>query len=150
MDCLPFCLDEVESREFLKKIPENISSIGVQWGFNDTVFRDNLMEYVVKEVLGFKSVEEYYTSDLFLKYKNEGQLLPTSMLLGETKRYKIAFSITYLDKELNESPGTGDFEMVSQDLDTTKKNAFFELARVVFKKGYVIKKLELLSFQEIK
>jgi hypothetical protein len=151
MDDLPFNLDASETEVFLKKMPEEISSIGIQWGFNDTVFRDNLFEYVVKEILRFKSVDEYYESDTYKKYSEKGELLSNSMLLGEVKRFKVVFNIVFYDKEMNEAPNhCGSFESVAKDLDVAKKNAFFELAKIVFKTGYVVKKLEIVEILEIK
>ena len=151
MDDLPFKLDASETEAFLKKMPEEISSIGIQWGFNDTVFRDNLFEYVVKEILHFKSVDEYYESDTYKKYSEKGELLSNSMLLGEVKRFKVVFNIVFYDKEMNEAPNhCGSFESVAKDLDVAKKNAFFELAKIVFKTGYVVKKLEVVEILEIK
>lgn len=150
MDGLPFNLDERETEAFLRKLPEEISSIGIQWGFNDTVFRDNLFEYVVKEILHFKSVDEYYESDVFKKHKENGELLSNNLLLGDVKRFKVVFNVIFYDKELNEAPPHhGDFESVTKDLDTAKKNAFFELTKLVFKSGYVVKKLEVVEILEI-
>lgn len=151
MDDLPFKLDASETEAFLKKMPEEISSVGIQWGFNDTVFRDNLFEYVVKEILHFKSVDEYYESDIYKKYSEKGELLSNSMLLGEVKRFKVVFNIVFYDKEMNEAPNhCGSFESVAKDLDVAKKNAFFELAKIVFRTGYVVKKLEVVEILEIK
>lgn len=151
MDDLPFNLDERETEAFLRKLPEEISSIGIQWGFNDTVFRDNLFEYVVKEMLHFESIEKYYESDVFKRYKDTGECLSNNVLLGDMKRFKVVFNAVFYDKELNETPPhCGDFESVSKDLDAVKKNAFFELAKLVFKSGYVVKKLEIVEILEIK
>jgi hypothetical protein len=150
MDDLPFELDASETEAFLKKIPEEISSIGIQWGFNDTVFRDNLFEYIVKKILNFESVDKYYESDVFKKYIEKGELLSNSVLLGEVKRFKVTFNIVFYDKEMNEAPNhCGSFESVAKDLDVAKKNAFFELAKIVFKTGYVVKRLEIVEILEI-
>ena len=150
MDDLPFNLDERETEAFLRKLPEEISSTGIQWGFNDTVFRDKLFGHVVKEILNFESIEKYYASDVFKKYKESGELLPNSILLGEFERFKVVFNISYYDKEMNETaPGVGSFESVAKDLDSAKKNAFFELAKLVFKEGYVVKMLDILEINKI-
>lgn len=150
LDDLPFNLDEQETGLFIKKLPENISAIGKQWGFCDTVFRDKVFEYIVTEILHFKSIEEYYNSDVFKKYQEKGEVLSNSILLGEYKRFKIMFNATFYDKEMNESlPHHGDFESVSIDYNTAKKNAFFELAKLVFKKGIAVKKLEITEIKKI-
>lgn len=150
MDDLPFNLDERESEALLRKLPEEVSSIGIQWGFNDTVFRDDLFEYVVKEILHFENIEKYYESDVFKEYKEKGKLLSNDLLLGETKRFKVVFNTIFYDKEMNEAPHhCGSFESVAKDLNVAKKNAFFELAKLVFKSGYVVKKLEIVEILEI-
>ncbi len=150
MDSLPFNLDERETEAFLRKLPEEISSIGIQWGFSDTVFRDNLFEYVVKEILHFESVEKYYESDIYKKYVEKGELLSNNVLLGDVHRFKVTFNVIFYDKDMNEAPHhCGNFESVATDLTTAKKNAFFELAKLVFKSGYVVKKLEIVEILEI-
>jgi len=150
MDDLPFNLDAQETEVLMKKLPEAISSLGVQHGFNDTVFRDNLMEYVVKKVLNFKDVDEYYASEVFKRYKEKGELLDNAILIGDVKRYKIKFNCVFYDKELKEMPPhKGNFESVSSNYDVVKKNAFFELAKLVFKAGYVVKKLEIVEIEEM-
>lgn len=150
MDDLPFKLDAQETEALMKKLPEEIANLGLQWGFNDTVFRDNLFEHIVKNVLHFKTIDEYYESDVFIKYKEKGELLSSSILIGDVKRFKITFNVVFYDKELNEAPPHhGDFESVSVDLNTAKKNAFFELAKLVFKSGYVVKKLEIVEIEEM-
>ena len=150
LDDLPFKLDEQETECLMRKIPSNISADGVQWGFNDTVFRDNLFKYIVKEILHFKDVDDYYKSEIFKKYHENGELLSNQILLGDVKRFSTTFNIVYYDKELNEAPPHhGDFESVAVSLDTAKKNAFFELAKLVFKAGYVVKSLEIVEIKEI-
>ena len=150
MDDLPFQLDEQESTALLNKIPENIASVGIQWGFNDTVFRDNLFEYIVKEVLHFESIDKYYESEIFVKYKETGECLSNNVLLGDVNRFKVSFGMIIYDKILEETPEhKGHFETVSADLEVAKKNAFSELAKLVFKQGYVVKKLEIFNIEKI-
>ena len=60
IDDLPFDLNEQESAFLLNKIPQEISKIGLEWGLQDSVFRDNLFEHIVKNVLKFNSIDEYY------------------------------------------------------------------------------------------
>jgi len=150
MDDLPFNLDAQETERLMMKIPDQISDLGRQWGFNDTVFRDKLFTHIVKEILHFDSVDEYYKSDIFKNYTEKEELLPNSMLIGDVKRFKISFNMNYYDKDLNESqPHCGNFESVAVDEKEAKKSAFFELAKLVFKKGFVVKKLEIVKIEEI-
>lgn len=150
MDDLPFNLDEQETEALMKKIPGNIAAIGIEHGFNDSVFRDNVFEYIIKNILKFKTIDEYYKSEMFKKYAEKGELLSNSMLLGDVDRYKITFSIIVYDKNLNVMPeATGNFESVAIDFDTAKKNAFFELAKHIFKQGYVTKKLEIVEIKKL-
>jgi len=150
MDDLPFNLDEQETEALMKKIPGNIAAIGIEHGFSDSVFKDNIFEYIVKDVLKFKTIDEYYESEMFKTYAEKGELLSNSMLLGDVDRYKITFNIIVYDKDLNEIPETtGSFESVAIDFDTAKKNAFFELAKLIFKQGYVTKKLEIVKIKRL-
>jgi len=150
MDDLPFNLDEQESELLMKKIPDNIAATGRQWGFNDTVFRDNLFKYIVKEILHFKDVDEYYESDVFKEYNESGKLLSNSILIGETKRFRIFFSHSFYTKDFNETPeGVGNFELVAPSLDIVKSNAFFELSKLIFKDKLAVKKIEITNIEEI-
>ena len=149
-DDLPFKLDEQETERLMQKMPDHITATGREWGFNDTVFRDNLFEHIVKEILHFNSVDDYYKSDIFKSYKEKGEILPNSMLIGDVKRFKISFNMICYDKDLNEAPQHhGDFECIAVDEKEAKKNAFFELAKQVFKSRFVVKKLEVVIIEEI-
>ena len=98
----------------------------------------------------FENADKYYESDVFKKYKEKGELLANSILIGENKRFKIFFDIIFYDKELNEKPvHHGSFELVSTDYNTAKRNAFFELAKIVFKDGYAVKKIEMTNIEEL-
>jgi hypothetical protein len=61
-----FCLDDLEINqdsekmfELFNELPDNIQGIAVQWGFNDTVFRDEAFVFLVKKLFN-QTVEEYY------------------------------------------------------------------------------------------
>jgi hypothetical protein len=150
IDDLPFELNESETQLLLKKIPESIASIGIQWGFSDSVFRDNLFEHIVTKILHFESIDSYYESDVF-KDLESGKLLSNTILLGENKNFKITFNAVFYDEKMNETPEHhGSYNLVSFDMDAAKKNAFVELAKITFKSGYVIKKLEIKDIVEIK
>lgn len=151
MDDLPFNLNEQETERLMQKIPVHIAATGREWGFNDTVFRDNLFVYIVKEILHFPTTDDYYKSDVFKSYSEKGELLPNSMLIGEVKRFKVSFNMVYYDKDLNEAPQHhGDFECIAIDEKEAKINSFFELAKQIFHAGYRIKKLEINSIEEMK
>jgi len=150
LDDLPFNLDEQETERLMQKIPEHIAATGREWGFNDTVFRDNLFEYIVKEILHFPTIEDYYKSDVFKSYSEKNEPLPNSMLIGDVQRFKVSFNMICYDKDLNEAPQHhGDFDCVAVDTKEAQKNAFFELAKLVFKKGFVVKKLEVVKIEKI-
>jgi hypothetical protein len=42
--------NEVELQSVWDKLPEHITATAIEWGTNDTVFRDNLYEYIEKEI----------------------------------------------------------------------------------------------------
>lgn len=54
-------------------LPSEEQGLAVAWGMNDTVFRDNVFEYMCETQLGM-SVEEYYKSDIYREY-NEGKYI---------------------------------------------------------------------------
>lgn len=150
IDDLPFDLNAQESEFLMSKIPKNISAIGLQWGYDDTVFKDNLFEYIVKNILHFEDIDKYYESDVCKKYLEKGELLANSILIGDVKQFRICFDSVFYNKQLEETGvHHGSFESVSIDLDTAKRNAFFELAKIVLKDGFAVKKLEITKIEEI-
>ena len=149
IDDLPFRLSEQESDLLMSKIPSNIAAIGREWGYNDTVFRDNLFEHIVKKILGFEDVDAYYESEVFKNYHEKRQILSNEILIGKTSKFKITFGIVYYDKDFNQISTTGSFEIIAIDFDTARDNSFFELSRYILKAGYVLRKLEVLLINEI-
>ena len=150
LDDLPFNLNEQESELLMKKIPKNISAIGERFGYSDSVFRDNLFEYIIKEIMHFESIDKYYKSEVCKKYLENGNVLSNSILIGDVKRFKIYFNSVFYNKQLEETEEhQGNFEFVSVDLDTAKRNAFFELVKAILKDGFAVKKLEITKIEEI-
>ena len=122
-----------------------------KYGYSDSVFRDNLFEYIIKEVLQFPSTKEYYDSDIFKNYTDHQEMLSNSILIGDVKKFKIYFDVVVYSKEWEDLPQQGgDFVIYTDDEQKAKANAFFELAANLFKKGYVLKKLEVTKIEEIK
>jgi len=59
LDDLEINQDSEKMFELFNELPDNIQGIAVQWGFNDTVFRDEAFVILVKKLFN-KTVEEYY------------------------------------------------------------------------------------------
>lgn len=72
MDDLPF---EDQGLEFFNNLPVSFQSDAMKWGVNDTEFRDNLFEYLIKNQFGM-TVDQYYKSSLFEKYSKDHQTIP--------------------------------------------------------------------------
>lgn len=146
IDGLPFNLNEQETINLLEIIPKEIHLTGLQIGFENVQFKEELFEYIVKNILHFESTNVYYESDVYEKYIEKGELLSNDILLGEPQRFKITFNAVFYKKDMNETQNfCGSFESVATSLDAAKKNAFFELAKIVFNKGNVVKKLEIVE-----
>jgi hypothetical protein len=149
MDSLPFNLTQEESDYFVREIlPQNISAIGHQWGFDDTVFRDEVMEFVVKEILKYSSVEEYYESDVAKNYFDNDVILSNELLFGKTKKFKIFFDVVFFDKEGKELENRGNLGITAVDMDKARKNAFFAAVTNFFREGYVLKSLNVTKIEE--
>lgn len=150
LDDLPFNLNEQESELLMKKIPKNISGIAEMWGYNDSVFRDNLFEYIIKEILHFESIEKYYESDIFKKYTEKNELLSNSILIDESKKFRIFFDAVFYNKDFEDTPvHSGTFEMIANNINIVKQNSFLELSKSAFKDNLAAKKLEITKIEEI-
>lgn len=68
--------------EVFKSLPLHDQHIALEWGCNDTVFRDNAFEFLCKKLLNM-TCEEYYESDIFKNYINH------RILIGETMKKEI-------------------------------------------------------------
>ena len=61
LDDLEIDKDSEKMFELFNELPKNIQGIAVQWGFNDTEFRDQAFVFLVKKLFN-QTVEEYYNS----------------------------------------------------------------------------------------
>ena len=55
--------------EIFNNLPKHERMLGIEWGFNDSVFRDNVFEFLCKNQLGMTCIE-YYKSDISKNYFN--------------------------------------------------------------------------------
>ncbi len=60
--------------ELFNYLPLHAKVLAIEWGFNDTVFRDVVFEFLIKNQLGM-TVDEYYNSDIFDNYHNYHTLI---------------------------------------------------------------------------
>jgi len=60
-------------------LPSNERMLAIEWGFNDTVFKDNVFEFLCKNQLNM-TVDEYYKSDIFKKYLNNREFITIDFL----------------------------------------------------------------------
>lgn len=73
MDDLPFnTQDQDKMFEVFNLLPDDIKADAVSWGLNDTVVRENIFKLCC-EKLGFKNTNEYYKSDIFRNYCDNGK-----------------------------------------------------------------------------
>lgn len=60
LDDLPFDdSNEDLMLELFNHLPSDLQGLAVSWGLNDTVFRDDLFEYLLENQFGW-SINEYY------------------------------------------------------------------------------------------
>lgn len=147
MNDLPFELNEEESDYLMEILPPEISSLGKRWGYNDTVFRDNLMEYIVGEKLKYNSIEEYYNSDVAKNYFNNKVTLSNEILFGKVEKFKIKFLVTFYDKDGGEIENSGSIGIIAKNSEKARKNAFFAVVTNMFRAGHVLKKLEIVNIK---
>lgn len=147
LDDLPFNLTKDESDYLLSIIPEDIAYTGMQWGFSDTVFRDELFVYIIKEKLKFPSTKEYYESDIFKELREKGTILSNEILFGKTEKFTIYFSLIFFGIDGKDLPNTGNMVITAANADKAKKNSFFAVATSMFKSGYVLKSLEITKIE---
>lgn len=61
------CFDSTNQTTMLKifnLLPSNLQGLAVSWGCDDSVFRDDVFEYLVENQFGM-TVKEYYESNIF-------------------------------------------------------------------------------------
>ncbi len=51
LEALDFSPTDEQIKECWEMLPENIKGTSIKWGCNDTVFRDNMYEYLLKHKL---------------------------------------------------------------------------------------------------
>jgi len=64
MDDLPF---ETQGLEFFNSLPEHLQGEALQWGFGDTVVRENIFVFLIENQFGM-TPKEYYSSGILDKY----------------------------------------------------------------------------------
>lgn len=74
LDDFPVSSNQDIMFELFNNLPNHIQSVAIAWGFNDTVFRDNVFEFLCKNQLGL-SCKDYYKSDIAKDYFNNGVLI---------------------------------------------------------------------------
>lgn len=57
--------------EIFNYLPKHERMLAIEWGFNDTVFRDNVFEFLCENQLGM-TCKEYYKSDIARNYFDNG------------------------------------------------------------------------------
>ena len=149
LDDLPFNLTKEESDYLFSLLPDHIAGLGTQWGYDDTVFREDVFKYIVKEKLGFSDTKEYYKSEVFKNYQDNGVILSNEILFGKTEKYKISFSLVFFGKHDVEIGNSGSMEIITANYEKARKNAFFAVATNIFKSGHVLKSLEITKIEKI-
>jgi len=74
VDDFPITSNQDFMFELFNNLPTHERMLAIEWGFNDTVFRDNVFEFLCKYQLGM-TCEEYYESKISKDYFNHGVLI---------------------------------------------------------------------------
>ena len=74
IDDFPISSNQDIMFELFNHLPSHEKSLAIEWGFNDTVFKDNVFEILCKSQLGMTGVE-YYNSDICKNYLDNGELI---------------------------------------------------------------------------
>lgn len=74
LDDFPISSNQDIMFEVFNHLPSHIQSDAIAWGFNDTVFRDNVFEFLCKNQLGM-TCTEYYKSRIAKDYFDNGELI---------------------------------------------------------------------------
>lgn len=88
----PFYLDDFaidsSDQDFMYEVftmlPSHEQHLALEWGCSDTVFRDNVFEFLCKAILDM-TCEEYYASSVFKEYINNGTLIVPKNEIMEDK-----------------------------------------------------------------
>jgi methylaspartate ammonia-lyase len=79
----PFYVDDFpiddKDQDFMfkvfNKLPQDLQGEVISHGFNDTVVRENILEYLCEKVYNM-SIEQYYDSVHYEIYSKEGTIIP--------------------------------------------------------------------------
>jgi hypothetical protein len=74
LDDFPVSSNQDIMFELFNNLPSHIQGEAISWGFNDTVFRDNVFEFLCKNQLGI-TCKEYYKSKIAKDYFDNGVLI---------------------------------------------------------------------------
>jgi len=74
IDDFPISSNQDIMFELFTNLPSHEKSLAIEWGFNDTVFRDNVFVILCKSQLGM-TCKEYYSSKEFKNYMDNGELI---------------------------------------------------------------------------
>ena len=69
-----FCIDSSDQDimfRLFNALPEHLQGMAIQWNCGNSVFRDEVFEYLC-HVLYDMTPQEYYESDIFAEYKKGG------------------------------------------------------------------------------
>ena len=72
LDDLPF---ETQGLEFFNALPDHLQGEALQWGFSDTVVRENIFVFLIENQFGM-TVKEYYASGILDKYYDSKVPIP--------------------------------------------------------------------------
>ena len=74
LDDFPVSSNQDIMFDLFNHIPSHIQSVAIAWGFSDTVFRDNVFEFLCENQLGM-TCENYYKSKIAKDYFDNGVLI---------------------------------------------------------------------------
>ena len=74
IDDFPISSNQDFMFNLFNSLPNHEQGLAIQWGFNDTVFRDNVFELLCESQLNM-TCEEYYKSKIAKDYFDNGVLI---------------------------------------------------------------------------
>ncbi len=141
---MPFDLTSEEEEIFKNNLPENIKKL------NGDEFVKNAELYIIKNIIGYKSKEEYKKSNIYKDYINNQQYLSKNLLFKHQK-FKIYFSVVFFTNQNSKKEFTsvnkGAIEITATTKEKARNHAFFAVAENLLRNEYVIKSIDITKIE---
>jgi len=74
IDSFPISSNQDIMFDLFTHLPSHEKALAIEWGFNDTVFRDNVFVILCESQLNM-TTKEYYNSEICKRYFDNGELI---------------------------------------------------------------------------